>query len=119
VFHDEDALPRIRTVPSTGKDDVRILRYESTLIEMDAVMAGKGMLVVADAWFPGWTATVDGSPVAILQASGKIRGVVVDGGVHKVVMRYRPKNLYIGAMLTAMGLSLCAALQFVPEKRFR
>jgi len=83
-------------------------------------MAGKGMLVVADAWFPGWTATVDGSPAAILQASGKVRGVVVDSGVHKVVMRYRPKNLYVGAMLTAMGFDsvYCSSIRAV-EKRFR
>jgi uncharacterized membrane protein YfhO len=48
-----------------------------------------------------------------------VRGVVVDRGEHKVVMRYRPKNLYLGAVLAAMGLLLCAALQFVPwEKGF-
>jgi hypothetical protein len=119
VFHDEDALPRVRVLPQMDKctDDVRIRRYDSTRIELDAVMACKGTLVVADAWFPGWTATVDGFPAVVFRAHGMVRGVSVDRGTHKIVMRYRPKNLYLGAMLTAIGLVLCAALQFTQWKK--
>jgi hypothetical protein len=115
VFHDEGALPRVRIVPERCADDVRILRYDSTIIDLDASFACGGMLVVADAWFPGWTATVDGSRAEILRADRMIRGVMVGGGTHRVVMRYRPGNLYLGILLAALGLLLCTALQFVPE----
>lgn len=119
VFHDDDAMPRIRVLPQMDKctDDVRIRRYDSTRIELDVAMACKGTLVVADAWFPGWTATIDGSPAAILQAHGMVRGVMVDAGTHRVVMRYRPMNLYLGVILTALGLVLCATLQVLTPSR--
>jgi uncharacterized membrane protein YfhO len=70
------------------------------------------MVVLADSWFPGWKASVDGKPAQIYRAYNLVRGVVVEAGDHEVVMRYRPTRVYIGMALAALGVLLCAALQF-------
>jgi uncharacterized membrane protein YfhO len=72
----------------------------------------RGMVVLADAWFPGWKAFVDGKPARIYRAYNLVRAVVVDGGDHEVIMLYRPASVFIGAFMAVLGVLLCATLQF-------
>ncbi len=63
-----------------------------------------GTLVLADSYYPGWTATVDNVPVPVSVVDGLFRGVPVGAGSHDVVFVYRPVSLRIGAGLTFAGL---------------
>jgi uncharacterized membrane protein YfhO len=58
------------------------------------------MVILTDAWFPGWRATVDGASVPIREVDGAVRGVVVEAGDHVVEMRYRPWSVILGAAMT-------------------
>lgn len=67
-----------------------------------------GVLVLADAYYPGWQATVDGRPTPVLPVDGLFRGVEVGAGEHEVVFNYQPMSLQAGA--TTSGLSLLVVL---------
>jgi len=67
------------------------------------------LLVVADAWAPGWRAAVDGRPAACLRVGGAFRGVFVPAWSQQVVLRYRPDGWIQGLRLFALGLALLAA----------
>jgi len=69
-----------------------------------------GMLIFAEPYFPGWEARVDGRPARILAAFGTLRGVAVPAGNHTVELRYRPRTVYGGAALSALGVLICAGL---------
>lgn len=68
--------------------------------------------VLADLWFPGWSATVDGEPTPIARANAAMRAVAIDSGTHEVVFRYRPRGLSLAlgfalvTLLLALGLAL-------------
>lgn len=64
-----------------------------------------GMLVLADAWYPGWKATVDGTPTPILPVDGIFRGVPLSLGAREVVFTYEPLSLRFGGII-----SIAAAL---------
>src|SRR5262249_22082942 len=60
-------------------------------LEWDLETGEKSFLVVADAFFPGWHASVDGRAAPILPVDGCLRGVnIVGAGRHHVVMTFRP-----------------------------
>ncbi len=60
--------------------------------------------VVADAFFPGWSATVDGAPAPILRANLAERAVPVPAGDHTVALAYRPAHLAAGAVVSLLAL---------------
>jgi hypothetical protein len=84
------------------------------------VNAGKlAALVVADAYYPGWRAIVDGYPAKIDRANGVFRGVLLDGGRHAVTFEYQPESWRWGVIisLTTLGLLVAAAAAtFLPRR---
>jgi len=83
-------------------------RPERIVAEMTSDSAG--LLVLADLFYPGWTAEVDGRPAEILRADGVFRAVVLPPGSHRIVFRYRPLSLWIGGGLSAAALLVMLAL---------
>ncbi len=68
------------------------------------------LLVVAESWYPGWRATIDGQPVEVLRANYLSQGVVVPTGAHTVEMEYSPDSFRYGQMLSLVALLLLAPL---------
>ncbi|HEY7409247.1 MAG TPA: YfhO family protein [Vicinamibacteria bacterium] len=77
------------------------------------VPAGGAYLLVLEGYAPGWRATVDGRPAPVLRANGLFRALWLDAGAHEVALRYRPRALLAGAVVTALTaaalLALCGA----------
>ncbi|MGE5603276.1 MAG: YfhO family protein, partial [Nitrososphaerales archaeon] len=63
-----------------------------------------GLLVVADAWYPGWRATVDGQPAEILRANLLYRAVALQPGEHEVVFEYEPRSWRAGVIVSLAAL---------------
>ncbi len=67
-----------------------------------------GYAVLLDAYWPGWSATVDGQPVPIERADHMVRAVPVPAGAHTIEMTFRTPGLRSGFWLALpawMGLT--------------
>ena len=104
--------------PCGNGDEVGILSYLPEDVTIRANMACPGMVVLSDAFFPGWKAKVDSRPARIYEVDGALRGVLVPQGTHQIAFHYRPKSVYLGAALTLLGLIGTAVLA-VTARRFR
>jgi hypothetical protein len=79
-------------------------------LRIEAEAGGDALLVVNDAWWPGWRATLDGSPVPVLEADGLVRALAWPAGRHVLEMRYDPPEVRAGLAVSACGLLAAAAL---------
>ena len=79
-------------------------------VAMTADADGPAAIVLANAWYPGWHAWVDGKPTTIHRAGGYFRCVMVEGGRHEIVMRYEPKSVLIGAWVSLIAWLLLLAM---------
>ncbi|MFO7774792.1 MAG: YfhO family protein, partial [Candidatus Hydrogenedentota bacterium] len=92
-----DSAPTPATITQEGHDRVVVDVPET---------ASPGVLILADTWYPGWRATVNGESAAVFPVDGMFRGVVLpEEGPHRVVFRYTPQSFQAG-----LGLSLLSAL---------
>ena len=83
----------------------RIIEYTAGRVAVEVEAMTNGLLVLADTWYPGWEARVDGTPTPVLRANHTLRAVSVPGGRHEVVFEFRPKSVALGAALSGLGLS--------------
>jgi hypothetical protein len=103
-----EASPPLEVCP--GEDQARLTRRRTDRLTVSAKLGCTGMVILAEPYYPGWTATVDGKPARVWEIWGALRGVVVEGGEHEVTFSYRPLSVYGGAALTALGVLLTAVL---------
>jgi hypothetical protein len=74
-----------------------------------AESTGDSILVVNDAFAPGWRAWLDGREVELLPADVLVRAVPWPAGRHVLRMAYEPPGLRPGAAITLGALLLLAA----------
>jgi uncharacterized membrane protein YfhO len=67
------------------------------------------VLVISQAWYPGWTAEVDGAPAPVVRVDGLVQGVPVPAGRHEVTLRYEPPGLRLGAVVSAAAVAALLA----------
>jgi hypothetical protein len=100
-----------------GDDSAALLRSDFSTVVMQADMQCKGLVVLSDNWFPGWTATVDGQPARIWEPYTAIRGVEVPAGSHRIEMRYRPLSVTVGAWMLALSVAGLVVLAWFGRSR--
>jgi hypothetical protein len=86
--------------------------------QIDVSGSEGSLVVVSDAYFPGWRAEVDGKPAPVLQADAALLGVAVGPGDHRIELTYGvPGAAMAGRAVT--GATLAALLLAVPLSRRR
>ena len=87
-------------------------------VTIRAALDQPGYLVVADTWYPGWQARVDGQPAPLWRANYAFRAVYLEAGEHTVEMVYRPRLVLIGGAISLAAVGgLVAGLALTARKR--
>ena len=89
-------------------ESLTIASYEPERVVLRADVKTPAFLVLADAAFPGWEATVDGAPVPVLQANLMFRAVALEPGAHEIVFAYRPASWRWGLIISVAMLGVLA-----------
>ena len=88
---------------TTGGGAAEIVAYAPERVVVRTVGDG-GLLLLSDAHYPGWEATLDGAPATLYAADGLFRGVLVPAGEHEVVFAFRPRSFTVGAAVSLLGV---------------
>jgi hypothetical protein len=111
VLQDPSDEPFVRSLTGKALDgspdgDARIVVDRSTEVVVEATAPRGGLLLLADTFYPGWEATVDGHPARILRANIAHRAVVLSPGAHHVTFRFHSRSVTRGLLLSGLGLFL-------------
>lgn len=97
---------------------VQVVREEPNRLTLDADVEAAALLVVSEIYYPGWVAEVDGQPADIQQTNYLLRGVFLDPGKHRIVMRYTAPAAKQGLLVSLFSLiTLCVLLVFLSRRR--
>ena len=100
-----------RAAASAAVGVVQVRHYRDTFVELHVTAATRSLLVMSDAHYPGWIATVDGARATLRRADFALRAVAVPAGDHTVRFEYRPQSVALGAATSALtALALLASL---------
>ncbi len=99
--------PHPMPVRAAMQGSARVVREGTDFVEIDADVASPSILLVTDAWTPGWRATpLAGSSQTryeIMPANYVLRGVALERGRHRLRLEYAPGAFPLGAVVSAMA----------------
>ncbi len=90
-----------------------VTRYDPLNIDIQADVPQSGILVLNDAEYPGWEATVDGNKTGMLSANYIFRGLLVSPGRHRIHFGYQSRVFRVGTLISLSTLALLV-VSFTP-----
>ena len=103
--------PEASAVTGQASEDVQLVDVgDPDRVELTASLASPGWVVLADTFYPGWSATIDGVATPVYPADVLFRAVFVPAGTHRIVFRYEAPAFHLGLVFAVVGLALSASL---------
>lgn len=94
--------------------NARVAERTCTRVVVDANAADDCILVLADAYYPGWEARIDGDRAEVFPVYSIFRGIQMPPGTHTVEFRYYPPTFRLGLWVSTCALvGSLAAILFV------
>lgn len=89
------------------QDPIKISQYTPNLVRLELSAHNSGVVVLKDAFYPGWTAYVNGNKTPIFRANLIARAVKIDRpGTYNIVFKYYPKSFINGLLISGFSLLL-------------
>ena len=93
---------------------IRHFEPNSLLVEVDAKQ--RGLLVLAEAWYPGWRAEIDGRVFPCVPANLWMRAVPVPAGRHQLRVFFHQDYLLAGVLVSMVSTALVLVALAKPRK---
>lgn len=102
------------TLKAQPSPSARILNtdWQTHRIRIDIASPTPALLVIAQADYPGWQATIDGRTAPILRANYAFQALDVPAGRHIVTLRYVDTSLQVGAAISVVALAVLALVWY-------
>jgi hypothetical protein len=107
-----ERLARVDGARATVAGRLVELERNRVVAEIDA--PDDGVVVIHEAYFPAWRATVDGAPARVVPANAVFRGVAVGPGRHRIEMVYDAGAWPTLALMSLFGFAGAAVLAAWP-----
>ena len=82
------------------------MRETARELVVETVAPQGGLLLLADMFYPGWHAEVDGVPTPIHRANISVRGIALPKGQRTVQFSLDPQSFFRGLWITLAALGV-------------
>jgi hypothetical protein len=94
---------------TSAPGSIRVVSYTPSAIRLETEASAPSFLVAAESYYPGWEASIDGTPARLYPTDAAFRGVSVPAGPHTVDFRFVPRTLYRSAAVSVAALAALLA----------
>ena len=92
-----------------------IASYDEQSYAIHYTAASPSLLKLCEPWYPGWTASVDGSAVPVLRVDYALMGAVVPAGEHVMEFRFHSTWFTTGMVISLLALiAVCVLVLELP-----
>jgi len=88
-------------------------------IRIDVAAGQPGVLVLAEAFYPGWRVTVNGKPKNVVRLNYLFQGVEVDAGRQQIIFEYWPPFFQVYAFVSIAAIVILTGIGFICFMRQR
>lgn len=117
----ESVLGKAQSNDSTAK--VKLVKYEPNNLQYTIESKKGGVVVFAEIYYPGWTATIDGQPAELGRVNYILRALNVKAGKHTVVLDFHPTSIsttetiaYIAIVILLLAIIGAGYMRFKNRK---
>ena len=117
----ESVLGKAQSNDSTAK--VKLVKYEPNNLQYTIDSKNGGVVVFAEIYYPGWTATIDGQPAELGRVNYILRALNVKAGKHTVVLDFHPTSIsttetiaYIAIVILLLAIIGAGYMRFKNRK---
>jgi len=105
------------TVPAAEEGEVMLTFPDERHVRMRVRSRSGGLVVLHDAFAPGWRATIDGQNAPVLPVNILSRGVLVAPGDHTIAMAYLPPGLLLGLLISSVTVAFAVVMKMRSNRR--
>jgi hypothetical protein len=98
---------------------VREVREGLFRVSIPSPVSAPTYLVLAENWYPSWSATVDGQDAPVLRAQNTLLSVALPAGAREVELVFRDRQYRVGAVVSLLTAALVIGLGVFSERRNR
>jgi hypothetical protein len=98
--------PLPEEAPAERLGRAQVVARSSLRVVVEAESSQDCILVLADAYYPGWQARIGGKPADVFPAYYVFRGVMLPAGSHEVEFLYAPASFRWGMLISCTTLGL-------------
>jgi hypothetical protein len=103
----EAPLPGLPAAPPPGfAGQAGIITFSLNRITIRSHSNRPALLVVKEAWYPGWQATVNGIARPVIPVNAWMRGVPVPAGDCETVLTFFPEYFMPGLLISGLAFAL-------------
>jgi hypothetical protein len=102
--------------PSNYGSTAEIISYAANNIIIHTENKDASLLILTDAYYPGWVSFVDGSKSDIYRADGLVRAVFIPAGEHTVEFSYMPQSFTNGLIISLVTLVILVGIFLYSRK---
>ncbi len=99
----EEAPPALVPAADPTVDRASVLTYEPDRLRVQTSTTSPGLLVLREAAYPAWQASVGDEPAPILTANALLRAIPVPAGEHTVELRHESATLQMGMVISLLA----------------
>ena len=97
-------FPAETAAESPGRAEIEA--WSTTRVAVEVAASVRSVLVLTDAFYPGWNAYLDGVKTEIIPVYHNFRGVIVEPGASRVEFRFKPVSLGLGLWVSCLSMAL-------------